>query len=98
MKIDFNKGFVDLDNQPVKTQDGEAVTLGKVVANSLATPLDDDKGIGHEKVLERWKLAMRLHSGGEQEITATEAADIQKRIVKTHTMIVAAQVVEAMNG
>lgn len=98
MNIDFSKGFIDLEGAPVIDQEGELITLGKVVANSLVSPLEDDKGAGHDKVLERWKLAMKLHGGGEHDLTASQAAEIQKRIAKTHTTIVAAQVIEALNG
>lgn len=97
MKINFDQVFRDFDKNEVVIE-GTKLTFGKVVANSLATPLEEDRGNGHEKTLERWKLAMRLYDGGEQEISATEASEIQKRVSKTHPLMLAGQVIEALNG
>lgn len=98
MKVDLSKGFLSFDKEPLKDEKGQLFTLGKVIATSLSTPLEEDRGLDQAKVLERWKLALRMWDCGEQELTPEEATTIRQRIFKTSPLIIAGQVIESLNG
>ena len=93
----MSKVVVGFDKKPIMQED-KKLTFGNVIATTLATPLEEDKGLVPTKVLHRMKLAQQAYEGGEVELEAADAAEIQKRLAQTHILVVAGQVIEALNG
>ena len=80
------------------TKKPEEWTLRKAVVNAISNPLDEDKGITTDKAIMRWKLAVRLHCGGEQELTPEEATEIRNRLPKCFGIILSGQACEMLKG
>lgn len=94
-KVDLSQAFKGLDGKPIKLGDKE-ITLGKTIAESLSVPLEEDKNLGPDQVVKRWKLAMLCYDEGKQTLSPEDKTLIRARITKTHMMIVAAQVCEML--
>ena len=70
MKINFNQPLLALDGS-VLLLDGDArLTLARVCSVSL---LNDDTGDGNAKD-KRFQWALRLHKGGEQDLSTEDVA------------------------
>lgn len=95
MKVDLSQVLKNFDNKTV-FHEGKDLDLKTVVVASLSQPLDDDKGMTADKAIARWKLAMRLYEGGEQEITPEEATEIRNRIPKCYAVMIAGQACEML--
>ena len=95
MKVDLDQKLKNFDGSVVKNGETE-LDLKTVVVASLGTPLEDDKGLSADKAVSRWKLAVKLYSGGEQEITPEEATEIRNRIPKCYAVMVAGQACEML--
>lgn len=98
MKVNMNQKLLDLDGDPIADDKDTDWTLSKAVVNSLMTPLEDDKGLSPEKAIARWKLAMRLHDGGEQELSPEEATEIRNRLPKCYAVLLSGQACEMLKG
>ena len=95
MKINFDQLIVDLDGKSIKervvNEKGEKdpdreISLGQVCVNSLLMPTDA-KINGNEKVI-RFKLAGKLHGGGEIDLKTEEIAKIKELIAVTYNTLV----------
>lgn len=100
MKVDLNQKLLDFEGDPIKIAENDEVwTLKKAVVNSLGAALDADKGQDYEKAIKRWKLAVRLQEGGEQEIEAEELVEIRKRLVTCYpSALISGQACEMLKG
>lgn len=97
MKINLDQHIRDLNGKQI-TDGDSALTLRHGVVFALQTPMDEDKGMSPDKAVERWKLCMRLHSGGEQDISPEDAALIRSRLVKVWAVVLAGQAIEMLKG
>lgn len=76
-------------------------SLKRICVNTLSTPHENDKNMDADALVKRWKLAMRLHDGGEQEMSADEAVELRKRMALFNThfgLQVVAQACEMLKG
>jgi hypothetical protein len=85
-----------LDGQPLNGEDGRAMTLKAVCVNALLASFDEDRNMLPEKALARWKLAVRLHAGGDVEVTPEELTEIRARVPKQYTVLVSGQALEML--
>lgn len=90
MKVDMNKAMLDLKGDAIVNNDAP-LTLGAVCNIALNAPDDADKGQTPDKAVERWKLMMRIHEGGEVELTPEQVTMLRSKIVKSFAPIVAGQ-------
>lgn len=98
MKVDLKKVLTDFDGKPVE-HEGKVMTLGRACSIVLSTPLEEDKASGPDRTVERWKLALALHSGTEMELTPEQAAELRARIPRVIlTLSVAGQACELLKG
>lgn len=103
MKVNLDQPLVDFDGKPIRegnrNEPGDEFSLKKVITAALSTPLDEDKGMSTDKVVARWKLACRVHGGGEQELTAEELVEIKGRLPKVYpSALIAGQACEMLKG
>lgn len=95
MKVNLDQLILDLEGKPIK--DGEKlITLRTGVVLALSTPLEEDRNLGADETVKRWKLCVALYVGGEQEITPEDAALIRARLPKVWTVIPAGQAIEML--
>ena len=64
--IDFNAPVLDMDDAPLRGEDGSIMRIGEVVVNSLMAALPDDKSDGIQK-LKRYNLARTIKGPSEDE-------------------------------
>lgn len=96
MKIDANKEIKKFDGTPV-LQGDIPLKLGRACSQALAEALEEDRKLGAEKTLARWKLATALYSAeGEFDLTPEQAAEIRGRVPQVFTLVVAGQIIEAL--
>lgn len=96
MKIDTQKVLQQMNGKPVKEGDGE-LRLGRACSQALASALEGDEKMSADKVLARWKLAQALYSAeGEHEITPEQATEIRGRAGRVFQLVVAGQIIEAL--
>lgn len=98
MQVNLDKVLVDFEGDPIKTETGEPWTLKKIVVSALSAPLESDKNLSPDTVIKRWKLAMRLHGGGEQELSPEEATEIRDRMAKLYAIVLSGQACEMLKG
>ena len=98
MKVNLDQALVDFEGDPIKDNKDQDWTLKQAVVNALSTPLEDDKNMTADKAVSRWKLALRLHDGGEQELSPEEATEIRNRLPKCYAVMISGQACEMLKG
>ena len=88
MRIDAGHEFTDLDGNPI-LEDGKPLTFALVAIRSLLSRAPGDAPDTPEQSIAHYDLALRLHRGGDVEITAKEATQLAPRIAKLWAPIVA---------
>lgn len=61
-----------------------ALTLKRAMVNALQAIFEDERGLDGEKKLERWKLAMKIHLGGEVDLTTDEIVLVKRLVGKLY--------------
>lgn len=100
MKVNLDQFLVDFEGDPLKIlETDELWTLKKAVVNVLSAPIDGDRNVDPEKAVARWRLAVRLQAGGEQEVSPEEAAEIRGRLPKVYpSALLSGQACEMLKG
>ena len=97
MKVNLVATILDFDENPILEEDNQPLLLRKACVVSLSTPLDEDRGLSPEKVVERWNLAMRINSGGDGfELTPEAVTAIRARIPKCYTLVPAGRALQLL--
>lgn len=65
------------------SDDGKELTMKSLIVNALLSP-SAEQGLTGEKKASRYKLALRLNGGGEQELTPEEIIDIKDVVGKSY--------------
>ena len=84
MRVNVEAAITDLNGETVQASvvtpgaDGP-LTLGRVSVHALLVERPMEKTSGEEK-LQRFRIAARVHGGGEVDLTAEEIALIKARI------------------
>ena len=80
MKLDVTRILKNLDDKPLKGDDGKDLTLGKACVTALMAMEPNKPVDGNEKFL-RGELAMRIHRAKKYiDLKVEETAKIKKRI------------------
>lgn len=98
MKVDFNQVLKDFEGDPLKNDKNKEWTLKTAAVSALATALEEDKGMTADKAVARYKLALRLQEGGEQELSPEEATEIRNRLAKCYSILISGQACEMLKG
>jgi len=64
--IDFDAPILDMDDNPVISEDGIKMRIGEACVNSLMAALPDDKSDGVQK-LKRYNLARKIKGSSDDE-------------------------------
>ena len=96
MLRNFCQDLLDLEGEPLKDQQGAAVTLQNASVNALLGQTQDENPDGTEKA-KRFVLAMKIHNVKEPvDVTAEEVALIKKLIGKIFTPLVVGRAYELL--
>lgn len=90
MKKNLDKKITTLKGEDVPVN-GEPSTVRQVVVDSLLAQMPNENPAANEKV-DRYKLAVRLNDGGEQELSPEEIVLIKKLVGKNYGPLVVGQV------
>ena len=94
MEYDFSKPIMNLRGKQMEdAHTKEPTTLGSTAVGALL--YDDPREVKPIEEKQRdYKLALKLHQGGIQEISVTDAAVIIKLVHKVYSTLVAGRVNE----
>jgi hypothetical protein len=81
VKIDFNRPILDLDGNPLKTEDGRTATLLSLAKSALIGQFADEQGLSTDAKVARFELAMKL-VGGNYDLDASEVVLLKTVIGK----------------
>lgn len=109
MKIDFGRTLKNLNGDPIRRgqTDGDGAlqlvdwTIGEMAADALlAPPQPGNVGatLTVPQLSERYALALRLHGGGEVDLTAPEVSLIQAAVARSYPPLIAAQIISITDG
>jgi hypothetical protein len=88
MKVDSRDLFIDLDGKTL-VEDGRPLTFAVVAIRAILAQVPGDAPCTPEQSIARYDLALRMHRGGEVEISTKEATDLAARIARIWAPIVA---------
>jgi hypothetical protein len=89
MKIDFDAPILDADGQTLKqSPDGPDALLSSVAVQALFAVLPGDDKLAPQKKADIGALGLKLHSGGEQELTVENIALIKERVARMFAPLV----------
>lgn len=97
MKVNMDVVLKGLDGKPLRQEDKD-MTLGMACVMALSTPLEEDKKLGADKVVARWKLTVALHGGGEHDLSPEQLSELRGRLPQVLTLIAAGQCCELLSG
>ena len=60
------------------------ITLKRVAVNALQAIFEDERNLDGSEKLKRWQLAMKIHLGGDVDLTTEEIALVKKLIGKLY--------------
>jgi len=96
MKIDLTTKLTTLKGEPIKTDNGEIVTLTDVLTNSL---LVDKPSTQVKEMLKKFSLATKISNAKDVvEITAEEATMIKELLPIAYKTLVVGQVWSLLDG
>jgi hypothetical protein len=101
VKINFDRGFVTLENTPLLTPgERQALTLRAVAAEALVRGFNGDNPSPTE-ALNSVKLARRIMSAEENalvEVTTEELAEIKRCICRGYARLISGQAMEMIEA
>lgn len=100
MKCNFDHIMTDIDGTviPLSAADKSPLLLKQVCTIALTGNLPGDDRVGGEEKFNRYKLAMKIHDGGEVELTPEEAAKIKHVIGLAYGPVIVGRAFEVLNG
>lgn len=96
MKIDFDAVLKTLDGEEIKNGD-KTVMLKTVAVESLLNPNGKEQPEPMVKV-ERFKLAQKIHDGGEIDLQSEDIAMIKKLIGESYAPLIVGQAYEMLES
>lgn len=83
MKINFAAALHDLDGKPL-LEEGLAITLGVIACRSLMATFNDEQSLGAEVKVKRFKMALDITRGDDQDIPVEDVAELKRLIGKAY--------------
>lgn len=83
MKINFSAPILDLDGTPM-TEDGKPVSLSTLACRALLAVFPDEQALGGDTKINRYRIALKVNEGGEQELIAEDVASLKALIGKAY--------------
>lgn len=91
MKVDFTKKFCNLNGEVLKDANSQReVTLGEVCVEALLST-DKENPISGTDKLERYNLALEIHTGKKETLSAEEIVLLKDLLGKLYTPIIVGQ-------
>ncbi len=97
MKVNFDTVLVDLRGSPIKDSGSEDLTLSAVCCTVLLSPYPDEQNLGGKDKVRRYKLALKVSEGGEQEVSAEDISDLKALIAKGYAPLVVGRAYEILD-
>lgn len=96
MKVNFDAVMKDLKGEPIK--DGqEDFKLGSACCNALLAPYPDEQNLDSKDKVRRYKLALKVTAGGEQDLSVEEVADLKKLVGKAFPPLIVGRAFEVLD-
>ncbi len=97
MKVDFDTTIRDLKDVPVKGPEGKDWTIGEACCTALLSPYQDEPHIDGKEKINRYKIALKVNEGGEQDLTAEEITALKLLIAKAFPPLVVGRAYEILD-
>lgn len=97
MLIDFSTPIKNLDDNPIKEAGDKVVTIGSICEGALMANHEGDEKLAGPKKVERFELAVKIHGGGEVDISAEHIVELKKLVAVGYTTLVVARVFEVLD-
>jgi hypothetical protein len=95
MKVDFSSPINGLDNKPVKEANGSGgsmeITMSSICCSVLLTQDTEEAAATGEEKVKRFKIAEKVYSGGEQDLSAEDIVLLKRLIGKFYGPLVVAR-------
>lgn len=99
MKINFDSAITNLDGfSPARDDKGAAITLQAVALTALMAMLPEDQNMQGDEKASRFRLALRIHAGGEQDMAPEDATTLKRLIGRCYGPLVVGRAYELLNG
>jgi hypothetical protein len=96
LKIALDSPIKDLSDEPIR--DGETVfTIAKAATNALLTLDQKDGEVSGSEKARRFKLAMQIHAGGNQDLSVDDVSTIKKLIGRLYPPLVVGRAYEILD-
>ena len=97
MKVNLSAILLSINGEQIK-QAGVVQTVGTIAVEALQVFDTRDTTISGDEKVKRWKLACRIHTQDEAEISIEEAKLIKDLVGKYYGPVIVGQVWEALEG
>lgn len=97
MKKNFDFPLLDMKDRPVIDPDGVTITAESLVVNALLADFPEEKASGPEKA-RRFKLAVKISSGGEVDLKAEDVADIKKVVGQAYAPLAVGRLYDMLDA
>ena len=98
MKIDFSQELLNLKGEPLLDQDtNKPVTLSIVCVEALLA-VDKTAVVEGVEKLSRYNLALAIHKGDKDSLTAEEVVLLKELVGKYYSTIIVGQVYTMLDG
>lgn len=96
----FDATLKDFDGSEIQdpNNDGKITPLTYYVKRALCTPFADEPGLPGDVKVERYATAMKVHKGGDVELTPEEVVEIKKCVGKCFAPVIVGQIYEILNA
>ena len=108
MKIDFDQVMKTVTGEPITVPNDEdkpeeTLLLKTVCVNAIffirpALPGEKPEEVKGEDKVKQYQLALKVQEGGEQDITAEEAAWLKKKVNDLYGILIAGQALMMLDG
>lgn len=98
MKIDFNKKFTNFNGEVLKdSQSGKELSLGDVCVEALMA-VDQNNPIEGVEKMKRYNLALDIHKGNKDSLSAEDIVLLKELVGKYFTTIVVGQALPMLDN
>lgn len=96
MQIHFDRVVVELDGSPAGGD--TPLTVGSMCLQALVAAIRDETPPPPAEVERRYRLALRIQRGGEQDLSPEDCTLLRDRICRVYGVWAAGQACEALGG
>jgi len=96
--VDLGLRIEDLSGRTLMTETGDELTLGVAAEAALICPLEADVGLTGDHKLRLFRIAKRIHEGGQLDLPLEDVEIVKVRVGMAHGQLVAGRVLDILEG